>query len=467
MAEIIQTAPHCKVQQRLIDRGFEAYLVGGCVRDQLLGRTPKDYDVTTNALPEQVQAVFGTTIPVGKKYGVVVVVVDDTQIEVATYRADGAYTDGRRPDEVQYSKSAKEDVVRRDFTMNGLLRDHNFNLIDHVGGEDDINCRTIRCIGDANVRFAEDALRMLRACRFAAQINFKIEAKTLAAIESNASLLRVISAERVAAELFKIVAAPHPLKGLVPFFTTGLARYALPASFLDGSRFIYTLQRFQKFGASVTRCECSHERAFHYVNKKADQNGCAFCLCESFVGRNIQPLLGMAMFLADAPPSESHVMAHFLKLTNIGTENLVNARQLHLPTLQASLRGEFVPLARMKRMARRPGLDIALELFIQDEVIGKSSFGFEAVMGLVQQYREFKPEDIRPLPLVTGQDLLDMGLKPGPHFSEILTEIETGQLEGTLTRETALALVKERVYVDDRGEVVYDQRHIPVRGASV
>ena len=415
MAETFKIAPHYKVQQRLIEKGFEAYLVGGCVRDRLLGRQPKDYDITTNALPEQVQAIFGSTVPVGAKFGVVVVVKDDTQVEVATYRADGAYTDGRRPDEVKFSTSAKEDVIRRDFTMNGLLLKADYSvfddngIVDYVGGVTDIKHRLIRAIGDPNVRFAEDALRMLRACRFAAQLNFKIEAVTLDAIEINARLLRVISAERVAAELFKIFVTPHPLKGLVPFFATGLARYALPESFIRTSLFIYTMQRFKKFSAAK------------------------------------DPLLGMAMFLADAPPSESLMMAHFLKFSNEQKEQLVNARMVHLPTFQASMRGEFVSLSRMKRMARRSGMEIALELFIQDEVIGKSNFGFEAVMELVRQYRALTPEDIRPVPLVTGQDLIDMGMTPGPHFGEILTEIETGQLEGTLTRETALAQVKARV----------------------
>ena len=362
------------------------------------------------------KAIFAHTVPVGAKFGVVVVVMDDVQVEVATYRTDGVYTDGRRPETVAYSKSAREDVMRRDFTMNGLLLKPEYSvfddngIIDYVGGEKDIKNRTIRCIGDANVRFAEDALRMLRAVRFAAQINFKIAEETLTAIEHNARLLRVISSERVAAELFKIFTAPHPLKGLVPFFATGLANFALPESFRRTSLFIYTMQRFKQFNAAK------------------------------------DPMLGMAMFLADAPPSETLVMANFLKLSNVDREELVNARQLHLPTLQASMRGEYVPLSRMKRMARRAGLALGLELFIQDEVIGKSNFGFEKVMDLVQQYRALKPEDINPAPFVSGQDLIDMGVKPGPIFSDVLMEIETAQLDGAVaSREDALAILRERV----------------------
>src|SRR5271170_542628 len=162
-----QVAPHFKVMTQLELRGFEAFLVGGCVRDRLLRRDSKDFDVTTNATPDQVRSIFTHTIPVGAKFGVVVVVMDGVQVEVATYRADGAYSDGRRPDEVTYSKTAEEDVARRDFTMNGLLLSSLGDVVDYVGGTQDIKDKVIRAIGDPNVRFAEDALRMLRAVRFA------------------------------------------------------------------------------------------------------------------------------------------------------------------------------------------------------------------------------------------------------------------------------------------------------------
>jgi poly(A) polymerase len=414
MAETFQLAPHVKVMDRLVEKGFEAFYVGGYVRDRLLGRNSKDIDITTNALPEQVRAIFAHTVPVGAKFGVVVVVMNDVQVEVATYRTDGVYSDGRRPETVAYGKTAREDVMRRDFTMNGLLLKPEYSvfddngIIDYVDGEKDIKNRTIRCIGDANVRFAEDALRMLRAVRFAAQLNFKIASETLAAIEHNAALLRVISAERVAAELFKIFTAPHPLKGLVPFFATGLARHALPVSFLETSRFTYTMQRFKQFSAAK------------------------------------DPMLGMAMLLADTPAEESLKMANHLKLPNLEREQLVNVRLVHLPTLEASMKGEYIPMARLKRMARRPGLDLALELFIQNEMIGVTGYGITAVMALVNMIKAFKPEDISPTLLITGADLIEMGLKPGPIFTEIITDVETRQLDDpTFTREQALQIVKE------------------------
>src|SRR5271154_830143 len=216
MTKPFQIASHVKVMHRLENKGFEAFLVGGCVRDRILNRQSKDFDVTTDATPDQVRAIFTHTIPVGAKFGVTVVVMDGVQVEVATYRADGVYSDSRRPDNVTYSRSAKEAVVRSDFTMNGLLLNSLGDITDYVGGQEDIRKKTIRAIGNANVRFSEDALRMIRACRFAAQLGFTIEEKTLEAIEDNARLLSVISRERIAAELFRLFSSPEPLKGIAP-----------------------------------------------------------------------------------------------------------------------------------------------------------------------------------------------------------------------------------------------------------
>src|SRR5208283_546349 len=261
------------VMEGLRRAGYESYLVGGCVRDILLQRTPKDFDVTTNALPEQVTAIFPRTVPVGAKFGVTVVVVGSEQVEVATYRADGIYSDGRRPDTVEYGKSAREDVERRDFTINGLLSTgklvqrsiglqpavadryvkiggETYGIIDYVGGYADIERGVIRCIGDPNKRFEEDALRMIRAVRFAAQLGFEIEQKTMEAIEYNAYRLKDISRERVAAELFRMFSSPEPLKGLVPFIATGLFKYALPEEFPAHANMVRMIQRFGMFEAN-------------------------------------------------------------------------------------------------------------------------------------------------------------------------------------------------------------------------
>jgi len=432
------------VMYRLRDAGHEAFLVGGCVRDILLQRTPKDFDVTTSATPEQVTALFpGQTIPVGAAFGVTVYVDHNKdQIEIATYRSDGQYSDGRRPDSVTYGKTAQEDVERRDFTINGLLckgqadgtsvADYErslagttrmnvggkvYGIIDFVGGIADVQRGVIRAIGDPNKRFEEDALRMLRAVRFSAQLGFDIETKTCGAIIENADRLRAVSRERIAMELFKILTAPDPVRGLIALFTTGLAKHCLPAEFREESKFTYTMERFNAF--------------------KAEKD----------------PMLGLSMFLADCPPRLALTLSTFLKLSGAEREQLVNAQMVFLPALREHVTARTVTRARMKRMCRLVGKEIALELFIQDELIRKTSFGLEAVMGVVQEFRALTPEDINPAPLVTGKDLIDMGLTPGPIFTEILREIEDGQLEGVLDRETALSRVKLRVWVDDEGRI--------------
>lgn len=448
------------VLYRLQDAGYEAYLVGGCVRDILLQRTPKDFDITTNALPEQVSAIFPNTIPVGAKFGVTVVVIHTgtgaEQVEVATYRADGNYSDGRRPDSVEYGKSAAEDVERRDFTINGLLSTgqaddssatayaaslakadrfvtvggKTFGIIDHVRGYADVERGIIRAIGDPNKRFEEDALRMLRAVRFAAQLGFEIEVKTLEAIESNAHLLKVISKERVAAELFKMFSAPFPVKGLVPFIGTGLYRHCLPDEFKHVNM-LYMIQRFSKFTSN-------HDR-----------------------------MLGMGMFFADVPSHADLRLAKHLKLSNEETQEFVYMNSLVLSFGQ-HLKGVYeMQEANIKRYCRQPGLALALEIMMQDEVMGKTNYGMEAVMAFVLKIKALTPEDIKPTPLITGHDLIDSGIPAGPIFSSIMFDIETAQLNGLMTtKKQAMDFVRARVYQDDRKEWVYDPLHAPgVEGA--
>jgi tRNA nucleotidyltransferase/poly(A) polymerase len=420
MTDSFKLAEHLKVMHTLENKGFEAFLVGGCVRDRLLGRQSKDYDVTTDATPDQVRAIFPKTVPVGAKFGVVVVVMDGVQIEVATYRADGAYTDGRRPDEVTYSKTAKDDVVRRDFTMNGLLKTALGDVIDYVGGQEDIKNKIIRAIGNPDARFAEDALRMMRAVRFAAQLGFTIEEKTLEAIKGNARLLAVISRERIAMELFRMLSAPEPLKGIVPFITTGLYRFALPQSFAEHTDGTRNIQRFGMFKA----------------NKDA--------------------MLGMAMLFADVCDHYCEGLANYLKLSNVQCDELVYMKH-HVTRFRQHLTGAYrMTEAAIKRELRKPGVELALEIMTQDEVMGKTNFGVEALMTFVLKIKAYTPEQIKPMPLVTGKDLIDAGIPPGPIFTEILFDVESHQLNDVwTTKEEAMKFVIERVYQDTLKEWVY------------
>ncbi|WP_051271165.1 CCA tRNA nucleotidyltransferase [Shimazuella kribbensis] len=217
-----------KVLKKLERAGYEAYLVGGCVRDKLLRKEPADYDITTNALPSKVQSLFSHTIPTGLQHGTVTVVYNKQVMEVTTYRIEGSYVDHRRPDEVQFVSQLKDDLMRRDFTINALAMDHQSKVYDFVNGQKDLELGWIRTVGKAEERFAEDALRMLRACRFAAQLSFQIDATTLQAIEKCKSYANHLAVERVVVEFSKIWKAKHSSKGLIPLVQTYLVKELPP-----------------------------------------------------------------------------------------------------------------------------------------------------------------------------------------------------------------------------------------------
>src|SRR5882672_3868914 len=216
------------VVRRLQEAGFPAFWVGGCVRDVLLGREPGDYDIATAALPEQIEKLFRRTIAVGRKFGVMVVVEGRRQFQVATFRAEADYRDGRHPEQVTFG-DAMADARRRDFTVNGLFFDPvGKKLHDWIGGEADLRAKTIRTIGSPGERFAEDHLRLLRAARFAAQLGFQIETETCAALKANASKIRGVSAERIREELHKLFSPPHGSRGLELLRQSGLLEQVLP-----------------------------------------------------------------------------------------------------------------------------------------------------------------------------------------------------------------------------------------------
>lgn len=212
----------------LYENGFEGFLVGGCVRDSILNRNPNDYDVTTNALPDDIIRIFEKTIPTGIKHGTVTVLLNKEPFEVTTYRIDGEYLNNRSPEEVTFVTNIKEDLARRDFTINAMAYNDEKGLVDFFNGQEDLENKIIRCVGDADKRFNEDALRMLRAIRFSAQLDFDIEEKTLAAITKNSHLIKNISVERIADELNKCLLCNVPSKAFLLLEQTGLLKYILP-----------------------------------------------------------------------------------------------------------------------------------------------------------------------------------------------------------------------------------------------
>lgn len=227
-----------KVLEVLEKAGYEAYLVGGCVRDSLLGKEPADYDITTNALPREVQKLFPRTIPTGIQHGTIAVIQNNAMVEVTTFRVDGKYEDYRRPGEVKFVSSLKDDLMRRDFTINALAISRDGKVTDYVGGRSDLKTGCIRTVGNAEERFAEDALRMLRACRFAAQLSFQIEASTTTAITTCKKLANHLAVERVVSEFSKIWKTKQPSKGLIPLLETGLLSELPPFHSLSNSPII-------------------------------------------------------------------------------------------------------------------------------------------------------------------------------------------------------------------------------------
>jgi poly(A) polymerase len=427
------------IVRRLQRAGFPAFWVGGCVRDFLLGREPGDYDVVTSALPEQIEALFSRTIPVGRKFGVMVVLEDGLQFQVATFRAEADYQDGRHPGRVAFG-DAEADARRRDFTVNGLFYDPvRKQLHDWVGGEADLRARIIRTIGAPEERFAEDHLRLLRAVRFAAQLGFDIDPATFAALKANAAKIRAISAERVREELVKLFYPPHAAQGLDLLRESGLLEQVLPEI------------------AATVACEQSPD--FH-------PEGTVFNhlrLMLQHLPPTADPLLPWAVLLHDVakpvtastdPKTGSrHFYGHErlgaamaeeilerLRFPNKPIGAVVKAVRCHMQFKDALQMRK----STLRRLLMRPTFPLELELHRLD-CLG-SHGRLDVHDFLVAQARELeKQPEIRP-PLLTGDDLIALGMRPGPALGELLTEIRERQLQDELkTKAEARKWAKTRI----------------------
>ena len=414
--------------------GFEAYLVGGAARDLLMGGEPHDYDIATNAPPDDVRGLFPKTIAVGARFGVIVVVQEDQHFEVATFRSDGAYLDGRRPVEVHFS-SAEEDAKRRDFTINGLMYDPlEERWLDFVGGRRDLELGLIRAIGDPGARFAEDHLRLLRAVRFATRFNFQLEPETLAAIRTNAATITNISAERIGEELTKIICGPRAGQAIRLLHDCGLLEYVLPEiAAMDG---VEQPPEFHPEGDVLTHT----------------------CLMLDLLNEPT-PALAWGALLHDVgkPPCfrvaerirfDGHCergaemaleIGHRMRLSGALTERIAYLVRHHL---RINTIPEMRPARRIRFMREEPFAEL-LELLRLDSL---GSGGTRKNHDVISVFYEAELAKGPPrAPLLTGRDLIELGLSPGPLFGEILEAAETEQLEGRLTDSAAaLAWVKER-----------------------
>jgi len=409
--------------------------VGGCVRDLVMGREPKDYDIATEATPEQVVRLYPESVTVGAQFGVVIVPREAGNVEVATFRSDGRYADGRHPAEVRYAKTPQEDVRRRDFTINGLLFDPvNEEVLDYVGGQADIRARRIRTIGDPIERLSEDRLRMLRAVRFAARFGFALDAAAKDAIIKLAPQIHGVSHERVRDEIVKILTEGQPRRGFELLDETGLLKEVLPE--------IKALQ-------GVRQPPEFHPEGDVWIHTLMMLEGL----------KNPTPTLALGVLLHDVgkPPTfairerirfDNHVevgakmaegICNRLRLSTRETERVVELVRHHL---------RFKDFPRMRRSTqlrflRMEGFDEHLELHRLDCLASHGDLtNYEMARRLLE---ETPPQAIQPAPLVRGDDLIAQGYKPGPVFKEILQTLEDAQLEGRLhTREDALRLVAEQ-----------------------
>jgi tRNA nucleotidyltransferase/poly(A) polymerase len=424
-----------RIAVRLRERGHVAYFAGGCVRDLVRGLVPKDFDVATDAPPEVVQRLFPHTYAVGAKFGVVVVVENGTNFEVATFRSDDAYVDGRRPVAVHFS-SPEEDAKRRDFTINGMFLDPVANeVIDFVGGRADLEAKLVRAIGEPAQRFSEDRLRMLRSVRFAALLDFRIDHQTWDALVANALSINQISAERIREELVRIFLSPQRVRGWDLLDSSGLMRAILPE--VDAMK------------------GCLQPEQFHPEGDVFQHTRLMLSLLPEKVSG---PLVCSVLFHDVAKPVTATVdetgRIRFNEHDRIGaemTEAIMGRLRFSCAEIDATVEMvrqhmvfKDVPkmrVAKLKRFMARPTFEDELELHRVD--CASSHRVMDNYEFLLRKREEFANEPIIPPPLVRGDDLIALGLKPGPRFGEILEAVETRQLEGTLrNREEALEWLK-------------------------
>jgi poly(A) polymerase len=425
-----------KIIQQLQAAGFAAFWVGGCVRDFLLGREPDDFDIATDAKPEQVEKFFKRTVAIGRKFGVMLVVEGGHQFQVATFRAEADYQDGRRPEKISFA-NAEADASRRDFTVNGLFYDPLTEKIhDWVGGEKDLRAKIIRTIGKPEERFGEDHLRLLRAVRFAAQLGFEIEPKTFAAVKKLAPKIKIISAERILDELLKLFSPPHAARGLVLLRDSGLLEHILPelAATIDcgqspdfhpeGSVFNHICLMLEKLPAgaheSLPWTAILHDIAKPVTAERDDKTGAIHFYGHEKIGADMaRAILNRLRFPKKQIDEIVACVLHHMQFKDV--------KQMRKSTLRRLLLRETFPLE--------------LELHKLD-CLG-SNGNLENYNFLVAQAAELKKQPaIRP-PLLTGKDLIELGMKPGKELGALLHEIREQQLQDELkTSRQAKAWVK-------------------------
>jgi poly(A) polymerase len=413
--------------------GYQALLVGGCVRDLLLGRAPADYDVTTDATPGQVAALFPESVAVGAQFGVILIPRDGLKVEVATFRSDVGYSDGRHPDRVVFSNTPEVDVQRRDFTINGLLMRHDSgDVLDYVGGQADLSAKVIRAIGEPDRRFTEDKLRMIRAVRFAARFGFEIETETFRAIRRHVAEISQVSPERLREELTKLLTEGAARRAFELLDETWLLQQVLPEIGAmkgieqppqyhpEGDVWIHTRLMLEGLpaGASPT---LAWGALLHDVGKPPTFQSAAETKDRIRFNHHVEVGVRMA-----------EAICKRLRFSNEDTELILALVDNHMKFGAV----EEMRAATLKKFVRLPRFEEHLALHRLDCL---SSHRNLDSYQFVRRFLEVTPpEQVHPERLLTGDDLQTIGFRPGPLFSEILRALEDAQLEGQIrTRQEA------------------------------
>ena len=395
------------VVTKLQTAGFQAFWAGGCVRDQLLGREPKDYDVATDARPEQIRELFGQkrTLAIGAAFGVITVLGPRSTdpIEVATFRRDADYSDGRHPDAVEFT-DAREDAIRRDFTINGMFFDPiTDQVIDYVGGEDDLSRKMIRAIGDPHQRIAEDKLRMLRGVRFAAAFGFEIDPETFLAISQHAAEITIVSPERIGAELVRMLSHPNRVHAAKLLLATGLLRIVLPGKLLKNISIAEV-----DWNARLLALGRLNSRSF-----------------EPTVYLLLRPLISGPKVKELGSTNRSQIAVQLLQTA----WRLTNQQRDTLIWLAANWRvfvdADTVPWSQIQPLLIHPAANEAIAVAL---AINGTSSGID----FSQQRLAWPIEKLNPTPLIDGEDLISMEINPGPDFKFLLQAIRDRQLDGEI-----------------------------------
>jgi tRNA nucleotidyltransferase/poly(A) polymerase len=425
------------IVRRLQEAGHQAVFAGGCVRDTLLGLEAADYDIATAATPDDVEALFEHTIPVGRRFGIVLVRSGEHHFEVATFRSDDVYLDGRRPVAVHFSDIVT-DANRRDFTINAVFEDPiSGEILDYVGGRDDLRAGIVRAVGDPAQRFAEDRLRLLRGVRFSARLGFPIEEATLAAMKESAERIGEVSAERIGEEIVRMLTEGRARRAFELLDDTGLLVHVLPEvealkgcaqspdNHPEGDVFVHTM-----ICIGHLQARCTETLGFGVLLHDIAKPPCAATTADgrrTFHGHTRDGSRMAATILRRLRRSNACIER---------VEFLVDQHLRHCAAAQ-------MRRSTLKRFLRQDGIDELLELARIDALSSNGDLGHYEFC--TRALEEISAEELLPARLVSGRDLLELGLEPGPRFRSILSAVEDAQLDGTLTsREEALEWVRER-----------------------